>query len=162
MSACASQPLPVRVLIGQNLLCQGRQLHSVLMVKSPQFQILLHRVPSKSCIILMPDETTVAAEGALFEPGLAQAVEDMIDPARSVNSRCKLRSHKGEVRVEPFQIGERGLRFLDPPELGKRGDDIAQTGRPIAVERPGPSAGLDRLARNCGAGSERRRGQEAK
>ena len=48
-----------------------------------------------------------------------------------------------QIGVHSLQLGERGLRLLDPAELGKAGDDIAQTGRPVAIERPGPPPDFD-------------------
>ena len=69
----------------------------------------------------------------------------MIDRSPVGEQPQQIAFDKGQVRVQPSQLGERGLRLLDPPELGEAGDDIAQTGRPVAVERPGPAADFDRL-----------------
>src|SRR6267378_8459850 len=53
--------------------------------------------------------------------------------------------HESQVRVENLQLLERGLGLPHSVELGQAGDDIAQAGRPIPIERPGPSPGLNRL-----------------
>jgi hypothetical protein len=69
----------------------------------------------------------------LLEASLAQAVEQMID-AGLVLVQFHGGSQRGEFRVEFLQVGQRGSRFLDLPELGEPGNDIGQTGYVIAVE----------------------------
>jgi hypothetical protein len=80
-----------------------------------------------------------------LEPGLAQTADDVIDRGPVDEQPLQIAFDKGQVLVQPSQLGERGLRLLDPPELGEASDDIAQTGRPVAIERPGPAPDLDRL-----------------
>ena len=78
-----------------------------------------------SWVVPVSENLTQAAESrfyrkppaASFEPGLAQAVENVVDPSRVRIKSSQGGSDKGEIWIECPKIGERGLRFVDPPEL---------------------------------------------
>src|SRR6266436_9617125 len=83
--------------------------------------------------------------GALFKAGLAQATDDVIDRSTVVEQPLEIAFDEGQVRVEALQLGERGLRILYSAEFGQTRNNIAQTGVPVAVQRPGASTDLDSL-----------------
>jgi len=81
----------------------------------------------------------------LLEAGLPQTTEDVIDRGLVRVQSLQSGLSEGQVRVETLQVGEGGLRFPDPAEPGKSGDDIGEAGRPVPIERPGPSSDFNGL-----------------
>ena len=65
--------------------------------------------------------------------------------AGSVYSRRVIAFDKGEIGVQPLELGERRLRLIDPVEQREAGSHVTQAGRSGAVERPEAPPGLDRL-----------------
>src|SRR5438105_14437073 len=85
---------------------------------------------------LLPTELTWRLAGGpgttpLLEAGLPQTTEDVIDRGLVRVQSLQSGLSEGQVRVETLQVGEGGLRFPDPAELGKSGDDIGEAGRPV-------------------------------
>ena len=88
----------------------------------------------------------MAAEAFLLESGSAQTVTEVIDrgavgeyPPRVAFPACQIDGAKClETRKD-------GPRFLRPPELAKRSEDVCQTDGPITIEGPRPPPGLNRL-----------------
>jgi hypothetical protein len=80
----------------------------------------------------------------LRQSGLTQAGEEVID-GRLVLIQSQSGCERREFWVEFSQIGERGLRVLDPLKLGKPGDDIGQARYVIMVQSPRPSSDLNGL-----------------
>jgi hypothetical protein len=78
-------------------------------------------------------------------PGRAQPLEDVLDCGRVAVQPAQVALYDGHIRVQQLQFFKRRLGLLDSAELGLAGDDIAQAGRPISIDHPGPSPGFDRL-----------------